>query len=156
MAHHVVVGLTATMIVGEEATVATAEAGTTTTIADLPAMTTAARMADEMITALEALIAMLPEAVMIAIAAVATITVVAEVMAEMMDALPPTTPLRGVVVSRTEVETMWNTVLTIGTPINKLRSANPLRCGALCQITRSNLLAAVLCITSTASKIRLR
>ena len=37
-----------------------------------------------------------------------------------------------------EVETK-NTVLTIGTPVDKLRSANPLRCGALCQIMRPNL-----------------
>lgn len=37
-----------------------------------------------------------------------------------------------------EVETKI-TVLTIGTPVDKLRSANPLRCGALCQIMRPNL-----------------
>ena len=37
-----------------------------------------------------------------------------------------------------EVETK-TTALTIGTPVDKLRSANPLRCGALCQIMRPNL-----------------
>lgn len=82
-------------------------------------------------------------AMIVTAAAVGTTTVVAVIpmLVEMVDALMLRTAMlpRERPGTRTvEVETK-TTVLTIGTPVDKLRSANPLRCGALCQIMRPNL-----------------
>ena len=54
------------------------------------------------------------------------------------------TPLQGTLVILMEVETK-TTVLTIGTPVDRLRSANSSRCGALGQITRPNLSSTLAC-----------
>ena len=82
-------------------------------------------------------------AMIVTAAAAGTTTVVAVIpmLVEMVDALMLRTAMlpRERLGTRTvEVETK-TTVLTIGTPVAKLRSANPLRCGALCQIMRPNL-----------------
>ena len=51
---------------------------------------------------------------------------------------------QGILVIPMEVETK-TTVLTIGTPVDRLRYANSHRCGALGQITRPNLSSTVAC-----------
>ena len=90
-----------------------------------------------MTTALGESTGMHPVGVMIvtAVAAVTTIAVaVTRMVVEMAGVLILRTAMlpREILGTRTvEVETK-TTVLTIGTPVDKLRSANPLRCGALC------------------------
>ena len=149
MVHHVVAASIASMIVVVVVVVGTvgmAVAVTMTAIVDLLAtmIVSAARMDVVMTTALEALTAMRQAGVMIVTAAAAVTTIV-------VAATPMLVKILGVLTLRTamlpqerrgtrtvEVETK-TTVLTIGTPVDELRSANPLRCGALCQIMRTSV-----------------
>ena len=115
---------------------------TMTAIADLLAtmIVIGVPMDVAMIMALEALIGMRQADATIVTATVVTTTVVAvtPMLAETADAMAMRlSETHGT--HTVEVETK-TTVLTIGTPVDKLRSANPLRCGALCQIMRPNLL----------------
>ena len=79
-------------------------------------------------------------------AVVMTIGGVLSLMVEIVGVLRLTgTPPQGILVIPTEVETK-TTVLTIGTPVDRLRSANSCRCGALGQITRPNLSSTIACL----------
>lgn len=148
MVRHVVVASTASMIVVVvvEGTVVMAVAVTMTAIVDLLAtmIASVARMDVVMTTALEALTGMHQAgATIVTAAAAVTTTVVAmtAMVVEMAGVLmlrTATLPQERLGTRTVEVETK-TTVLTIGTPVDKLRSANPLRCGALCQIMRPNL-----------------
>ena len=144
--HPVVVVSTALMIVGEAVagTVGMAVVATMTAIADLLATMTVsvARMGVVMTMALAALIGMHQVGAMIVTAVAVTTTVAVTLTAdEIVDVLMLRTamlPQETVETRTVEVETK-TTALTIGTPADELRSANPLRCGALCQIMRPNL-----------------
>lgn len=152
MVHHVVAASIASMIVVVAAvavvvgTVGMAVAVTMTAIADLLAtmIVNVARMDVVMTTALEALTAMhqAGATIVTAVAAVTTTVVaVTPMLVEKVGVLTLHTAMlpQEMLGTRTvEVETK-TTVLTIGTPVDKLRSANPHRCGALCQIMRPNL-----------------
>lgn len=149
MVHHVVAASIASMIVVVVVVVGTvgmAVAVTMTAIVDPLAtmIASVARTDVVMTTGLAALTDMHQAGAMIVTAAAAgTTTVVAVIpmLVGMVDALMLRTAMlpRERLGTRTvEVETK-TTVLTIGTPVDKLRSANPLRCGALCQIMRPNL-----------------
>lgn len=147
MVHHVVAASIASMIVVVVVdTVDMAVAVTMTAIVDLLAtmIVSVARMDVVMTTALEELTGMHQAGAMIvtAVAAVMT-TVVAMILmpVEMVGVLMLRTamlPQERLGTRTVEVETK-TTVLTIGTPVDKLQFANPLRCGALCQIMRPNL-----------------
>ena len=72
------------------------------------------------------------------VTAVAVVTTIAAAVTRMVVEMAGVLILRTAMLPReilgtrtVEVETK-TTVLTIGTPVDKLRSANPLRCGALC------------------------
>ena len=153
MARHVVAASIALMIVVVAAaavaavgTVDMAAAVTMIAIVDLLATTivSVARMDVVMTMALEALTGMHQAGVTIATAAAAVTTIVVVVtpmLVEMVGVLMLRTAmlLQETLGTRTvEVETK-TTVLTIGTPVDELRSANRPRCGALCQIMRPNL-----------------
>ena len=78
-------------------------------------------------------------------AVVMTIGEVLSLMVEIVGVLRLTgTPPQGTLVIPMEVETK-TTVLMIGTPVDRLRSANSRRCGALGQITRPNLSTNLAC-----------
>ena len=78
-------------------------------------------------------------------AVVMTIVGVLSLTVEIVGVLRLTgTPPQGILVIPMEVETK-TTVLTIGTPVDRLRSANFRRCGALGQITRPNLSSTLAC-----------
>ena len=78
-------------------------------------------------------------------AVVMTIVGVLSLTVEIVGVLRLTgTPPQGILVIPMEVETK-TTVLTIGTPVDRLRSANSRRCGALGQITRPNLSSTLAC-----------
>ena len=148
MVHPAVAASIASMIVGAVAggTVGMAVAVTMTAIVDLhdTMIVSVARMAVATTMALEASIGMHQVGATIVTAAAAVMTTVVVVIPTLVEtvgalmlrtAMPPQERFG----TRTvEVETK-TTVLTIGTPVDKLRSANPLRCGPLCQIMRSNL-----------------
>lgn len=142
--HHVVAAsIATTIVVVGVGTAGMVVAATKTAIVGLLAMMIVSVGPTDVVTTMVPveLIATLRVAAMIATAAAGTTIVVeADLMAEMKGALQLTPMLlQGRPASLTaEVETK-NTVLTIGTPVNDLRSANPFRCGALCQITRPNL-----------------
>ena len=148
--HPAVAASIASMTVGAVvgATVGMAVAVTMTAIVDLhdTMIVSVARMAAAMIMALEVSIGMHQVGVTIVTAAAAMMTTVVAVtptVAETVDALMLRTamlPQERLGTRTVEVETK-TTVLTIGTPVDKLRPANPLRCGPLCQIMRSNLLS---------------
>lgn len=83
------------------------------------------------------------DAMIVTAAAVGMTTVVAVIlmlvgMVDVLMLLTAMLPRERLGTRTVEVETK-TTVLTIGTPVDKLRSANPSRCGALCQIMRPNL-----------------
>lgn len=135
-----------TVVVVAVGTVGMVAAVTMTAIVDLLAtmIVSVAHMDVVMTTALGALTGMHQAGATIATAAAAMMTTVVAVTPMLVETV-------GVLMLRTamllqerletrtvEVETK-TTVLTIGTPVDKLRSANPLRCGALCQIMRPNL-----------------
>ena len=128
------------------ATVGMVVAVTMTAIVDLLAtmIVSVARMDVVMTTALEALTGMHQAGATIVTAAAAvttTVVAVTPMLVEMVGVLTLRTamlPQERLGTRTVEVETK-TTVLTIGTPVDKLRSANPLRCGALCQIMRPNL-----------------
>lgn len=90
-----------------------------------------------MTTALEALTGMHQAGATIVTAAAAvttTVVAVTPMLVEIVGVLMLRTamlPQERLGTRTVEVETK-TTVLTIGTPVDKLRSANPLRCGALC------------------------
>ena len=124
-------------------------AATTITIVDLATMIASDdRTDDVMTTVLAALTVMPPRAATIVTAAVATIAVVAmSITVGTPDG--QATPLH--MASRRRQETIGirmaeveplTTALMIGTPVDRLPSANLLRCGALCQIRRPSLSAA--------------
>ena len=147
MVRHVEVVLIATMIVveGMEAV------ATTTATVDLHVTTIASvvLMGAVMTMALVALTDMLHQAVKTAIIAVEMIdVVVTSLMVEMAGGptimqLMRSLRLRGMLeIPMVEVEPM-TTILMIGTLVDRLRSANLLRCGALCEITRPNLSASI-------------
>ncbi len=148
MVHPVVAASIASMIVVVVAagTVDMAVAVTMTAIVDPLAtmIVNVALMDVVMTTALEALIDMHRAGATIVTAAAAVMTTVVAVTpmpAEIVGALMLRTamlPQERLGTRTVEVETK-TTVLTIGTPVDRLRSANPLRCGALCQIMRPNL-----------------
>lgn len=150
MGHHVAAASIALMIVVAVVvvvdTVDMAVAVMTIVIVDrLATMTVSvARMDVVMITAHEASIAMHRAGVTTATAAAAVTTTavaVTPMLVEMVGVLMLRTAMlpQGRLGTRTvEVETK-TTALTIGTPVDELRSANSLRCGALCQIMRPNL-----------------
>ena len=150
MVHLVVAASIASMIVVVVVvvvgTVGMAVGVTTTAIVDLLAMmiVNAARMDVVMIMALEELTAMhRAGATIVTVAAAVTTTVAAVIpmLVEMVGVLTLRTamlPQERLGTRTVEVETK-TTVLTIGTPVDELLSANPLRCGALCQIMRPNL-----------------
>lgn len=147
MVHLVAAASIASMIVVAVAvgTVGMAVAVTMTAIVDLLAtMIVSVVLMDVVMTmALEALTGMHQAGATTDTAAAAVTTTVAAVtpmLVETPDAHTGRTVMpRGTLGTHTvEVETKI-TVLTIGTPVDKLRSANPLRCGALCQIMRPNL-----------------
>ena len=78
-------------------------------------------------------------------AVVMTIGGVLSLMVEIVGVLRLTgTPPQGTLATPMEVETK-TTVLMIGTPVVRLRSANLRRCGALGQITRPNLSSNLAC-----------
>ena len=144
MVHHVVAASIAMMIVAVEVEVGTVGmvAATTTAIA----APLATKIVSVVPTADVAMITVLAEltvtplvVAMIATAAVATTIVVVlsltvEMVAEMVGALQlMRMPLQGRPEIPTEVETKIS-VLTIGTLVDRLRSANLLRSGAFCQI----------------------
>lgn len=113
-----------------------------TTVDHLRAMMieNAAPMVVATITPLVALIAMLLRVGMIATAVVEMTVVVAEEVNTMVAravalGAMATQHLQGKAASHTEVESMI-TILMIGIPVDRLRSADLVRCGALCQITR--------------------
>ena len=138
----------ASMIVGVVGgvTVGMAAAVTMTAIVDLhdTMIVSVARTAVVMTMALEASIGMHQVGATIVTAAAAVMTTVVAMtptLVETVGALMLRTamlPQERLGIRTVEVETK-TTVLTIGTPVDKLRSANPLRCGPLCQIMRSNL-----------------
>ena len=146
MVHLVVAASIASMIVGEVVvgTEGMAVAATTTAIVGLLAtMTVSAARMDVVTTMALAVLTVMRQvgATTVTAAAVTTTVAVTPMAVEIVGALM----LRTVMLrqeklgTRTvEVETK-TTVLTIGTPVDELRSANPLRCGALCQIMRPNL-----------------
>lgn len=149
MVHHVVAASIASMIVVVvvvAGTVGMAVAVTMTAIVGLHAtmIVSVVHMDVVMITALEASTATHQAGATIVIAAAAvttTVVAVTPMSVEMVGVLmlrTATLPQERLVTRTVEVETK-TTVLTIGTPVDKLRSANPLRCGALCQIMRPNL-----------------
>ena len=151
MVHHAVAASIASMIVVEVAvagTVGTAVAVAVTMTATVDLLATMivsdARMDVVMITALEELTDMhrAGATIVTAVAAVTTTVVaVTPMLVVIVGALMLRTamlPQERLVTRTVEVETK-TTVLTIGTPVDRLRSANPFRCGALCQIMRSNL-----------------
>lgn len=149
MVHRVVAASIASMIVAVVVVVGTVDmavAVTMTAIVDLLAtmIVSVARMDVVMTTAPEASTGMHQAGATIVTAAAAVTTTVAAVtpmLVEMVGVHMLRTAMlpREILGTRTvEVETK-TTVLTIGTPVDELRSANPLRCGALCQIMRPNL-----------------
>ena len=146
MVRHVVAALTAMTIVAVEVGLAATVAATTTAIAVILATMIVSVAPTDVVTimVLAGLTVMPPGAATIATAAVGMI--IAEALSltvEMVDDLLLTgTPLLGKLGTRMEVETK-TTVLTIGPPVDRLRSANPLRCGALGQIMRPNLSATI-------------
>ena len=140
--HHVVVASIATMIVVVEVDIVATVAGMTIAIAALLA-TTIVNVAPTDVVMTTALAESTDTPLVVAMTATAavemTIVVVVNPTVEMVDALQ----LMGMLLQETlgtpmEVETKTS-VLTIGTLVDRLRSANLLRCGALCQITRPNL-----------------
>lgn len=141
MVHRVVAASIASMIVVVVVvvdTVGMAVAVTMIAIVDLLAtmIVSVVHMDVVMTTALEALTATHQAGAKIVIAAAVTTTVVAmtAMVVEMVGVLmlrTATLPQERLGTRTVEVETK-TTVLTIGTPVDKLRSANPLRCGALC------------------------
>ena len=159
--HHVVAVSNATMIVAVEEEVGTVGmvADTTTAIAAAPLDTTIGSVvptADVAMTIIRAESTVTPlVAGMIATAAVATTIAaslnltavrVAAMVAEIVGALQlMRMPLQGRPEIPMEVETKTS-VLTIGTPVDRLRSANLLRCGAFCQIAHANLPANLACL----------
>lgn len=150
MVHHVVAASIASMIVVVVVVVGTvgmAVAATMTATVDLLVMmiVSVARMDVVMTMALEELTAMHQAGATIVTAAAVVTTIVAAVIPMLVEMAGVHLTLRTAMLpqerlgTRTvEVETK-TTVLTIGTPVDELRSANPLRCGALCQIMRPNL-----------------
>ena len=156
MVHHVVAASIAMTIVAVEVEVGTVVmvAATTTAIAAPLAtkIVSVAPTADVAMTTVLAELTVTPLVVaMIATAAVATTIVVvlsltAEMVAEMVGALQVMwMPLQGRPEIPTEVETKIS-VLTIGTLVDRLRSANLLRCGAFCQIAHPNLPTILACL----------
>lgn len=151
MVHHVVAASIASMIVvvvvvGTVGMAAAAAAVTMTAIVDpLATMIVSVAHTDVVMTTGPAALTDMHQvgAMIVTAAAVGTTTVVAVIpmLVGMVDALMlrmAMLPRERLGTRTVEVETK-TTVLTIGTPVDKLRSANPLRCGALCQIMRPNL-----------------
>lgn len=144
--HHEEAASSALTIVVEAGTVA---AATMTIIVDLATMIASDDRTDDVMTmVLAASIAMPPRAAMIVTAAVAMIAVVAM---NTTVGTPDGQATRLHMASRRRQETIetlmaevepLTTVLMIGTPVDRLPSANLLRCGALCQIRRPSLSAA--------------
>ena len=141
MVHPVVDALIASMIVVVVVvgTVGMAVAVTMTATEDHLVMMIASVVRTDVVmtTALGESTGMHPVGVMI-VTAVAAVTTIAVAVTRMLVAMAGALILRTAMLpqeilgTRTvEVETK-TTVLTIGTPVDKLRSANPLRCGALC------------------------
>ena len=141
MAHHVVDALIASMIVVVVVvgTVGMAVAVTMTATVDhlVTMIASVVRTDVVMTTAPGESIGMHPVGVMI-VTAVAAVTTIAVAVTRMLVEIAGVLILRTAMLPRetlgtrtVEVETK-TTVLTIGTPVDKLRSANPLRCGALC------------------------
>ena len=116
---------------------------TTATVGPLATMTASVVPTEDLVvtTMAAALIAMLLRVARIAIAVAETIVVVVEmnimvgtVVVVAVTIIPPVTanrPLQGMLGNHMEVEPM-TTVLMIGTPVDRLRSADLFRCGALC------------------------
>ena len=141
MVHHVVDALIASTIVVVVAVgiVGMAVAVTMTATVDhlVTMIASVVRTDVVMTTALGESTGMHPVGVMI-VTAVAAVTTIAVAVTRMVVAMAGVLILRTAMLPReilgtrtVEVETK-TTVLTIGTPVDKLRSANPLRCGALC------------------------
>ena len=161
MVHHVVAALIATTIVAvvEEAGTVGMVADTTTAIAAAPLVTTIVSvvpMADVAMTTIRAESTVTPlVAGMIATAAVAT-TIVAEliltaarVAAMVVEIVGALQLMRMLLQGRPEIPMEVETktsVLMIGTLVDRLRSANLLRCGAFCQIAHANLPANLACL----------
>ncbi len=144
MVRHVGAVSTATMIAVEGMEEAVA---TRTATVDLPVMMIASVVLMGAVTTMDlvALIATLHPAAKTATAAVEMIVVAAtSLTVEMADDLAimrlmGSLRLQEMLENPTvEVEPM-TTILTIGTLVDRLRSANLLRCGAPCEITRPNL-----------------
>ena len=156
MVHHVVAASIAMMIVAVEVEVGTVGMVAATTTAIVAPLAT--KIVSVVPTADVVMITVLAESTvtplvvaMIAIAAVATTIVVVlsltvEMVAEMVGALQlMRMPLQGRPETPMEVETKIS-VLTIGTLVDRLRSANLLRCGAFCQIAHPNLPTILACL----------
>ena len=150
---HVVAALIVTKIVAVDmdivATVA-AIAATTTAIALAMMIVSVVPMDVVTTMALGASTVMPLVAATIATAAVVmTIVGVLSLMVEIVGVLRLTgTPPQGKLAIPMEVETK-TTVLMIGTPVVRLRSANSRRCGALGQITRPNLSSNLACFKTS-------
>lgn len=119
----------------------------TTTVDHAMMIVSAALMVDDVMTmALVVSIAMLQDVMIVTAAAE---TIVAAAMSTTVATPDARVPLRMANRHRQEIAGIRTvevepstTVMMIGTPVDRFRSANLLRCGALCQITRPSLSAA--------------
>ena len=149
MVRHVVAALIVTKIVAVDMDiVATVAAIAATTTAIALAMMIVSVVPTDVVTTMALGVSTVMHRVAATIATVAvvmTIGGVLSLMVEIVGVLRLTgTPPQGTLVIPMEVETK-TIVLMIGTPVDKLRSANSHRCGALGQITRPNLSSNLAC-----------